>query len=184
MSGVLKTILIPWWLVLLEGILSVILGVWFFTSPFETLIALVSVVGFFWMFGGLMRIISLFVDSTDWVLKLITGAIGIIAGLAVLKHPVLAGIAVPGAAINIAAILGVLFGILTIVLAFNAKSWGLGLLGVVYILLSVFVMKNLGIAITVLPMILGISAIIGGVGAIFHSFEVKKIQDVVGDLKK
>ena len=57
---------VPWWLVLLEGIAAVIIGIFLLTSPGITLFALVQVTGFFWLIGGIFRIVSIFVDSSSW----------------------------------------------------------------------------------------------------------------------
>ncbi len=42
---------IPWWVVLLEGIAAVVIGILLLTAPGITLLALVQVTGFFWLIG-------------------------------------------------------------------------------------------------------------------------------------
>ena len=51
---------VPWWLVLLEGIAAVIIGIFLLASPGITLFALVQITGFFWLIGGIFRIVSIF----------------------------------------------------------------------------------------------------------------------------
>lgn len=55
---------VPWWLVLLEGIAAVIIGIFLLTVPITALLLLVQSLGFFWLTGGIFRIVSIFVDSS------------------------------------------------------------------------------------------------------------------------
>jgi uncharacterized membrane protein HdeD (DUF308 family) len=87
-TEVLPSPSVPWWLDLLEGIAAVIIGIFLLTSPGITLFALVQITGFFWLIGGIFRIVSIFVESSSWGWKLLGGIIGILAGLVVLQHPV------------------------------------------------------------------------------------------------
>ena len=56
---------IPWWLVLLQGIAAVIIGVFLLTAPGITLLFLVQVLGFFWLIGGILGIMSIFIVEHD-----------------------------------------------------------------------------------------------------------------------
>src|SRR5947209_17942141 len=98
---------IPWWLVLLEGIAAVIIGLFLLTSPGITLLFLVQVAGFFWLFGGIL-IVSIFVDSSLWGWKLIGGIIGILAGILVLQHPIWSTLLVPAVYVIILGIQGII----------------------------------------------------------------------------
>ncbi|MBV9454528.1 MAG: hypothetical protein JOZ19_10470 [Rubrobacter sp.] len=44
---------------------------------------LVQVTGFFWLIDGVLRIVSIFVDSSSWGWKLVGGIIGVLAGMPV-----------------------------------------------------------------------------------------------------
>jgi uncharacterized membrane protein HdeD (DUF308 family) len=72
----------PWWLVLLEGIFAAIFGLLLLTAPGATLIFVVRVLGFYLLTEGILRIVSIFVSSSLWGLKL---GIGILAGMVVLN---------------------------------------------------------------------------------------------------
>src|ERR671933_2989018 len=63
-SATLESVSIPWWLVLLEGIAAVIIGLFLVTAPGITLLFLVQVTGFFWLIGGILRVVSIFVDRS------------------------------------------------------------------------------------------------------------------------
>ena len=44
-----------WWLFLLQGIAGVLLGLMLITAPGETLVALVTFLGFYWLITGVRR---------------------------------------------------------------------------------------------------------------------------------
>src|ERR687883_1316728 len=79
-SATAESVSLPWWLVLLEGIAAVIIGIFLLTAPGITLLFLVQVAGFFWLVGGVLRTVSIFVDSSLWGWKLLGGIIGILPG--------------------------------------------------------------------------------------------------------
>jgi uncharacterized membrane protein HdeD (DUF308 family) len=44
--------------------------------------------GFYWLFQGVLSLVQVFVDrSIPWIWSLLTGIVGILAGLFVLRHP-------------------------------------------------------------------------------------------------
>src|SRR5215204_1212180 len=94
-----------WWLFLLQGTAGIILGLMLLTAPGVTLVGLVTFLGFYWLITGVLSLVSMFVNrSVHWIWSLITGVVGILAGLFVLNHPLLAAVTVP-------AILVVILGI-------------------------------------------------------------------------
>ncbi len=85
-----------WWLFLLQGIAGTLLGLMLITYPGASLVALVTFVGFYWLFTGIMALVRIFVDSSvPWIWSLVIGIVGILAGILVLRHPVLAALTVP-----------------------------------------------------------------------------------------
>jgi uncharacterized membrane protein HdeD (DUF308 family) len=78
---------VPWWLVLLEGIAAIILGLLLLTAPQATLLVLVQLLGIYWLVKGIFQIISIFIDSSRWGWKLFAGILGIVAGIIILGHP-------------------------------------------------------------------------------------------------
>ena len=67
----------PWWLVLLEGIFAAIFGFLLLIAPGGTLVFLVQVLGFYLLINGVLRLVSIFVDSSLWGLKPAIGILGI-----------------------------------------------------------------------------------------------------------
>jgi uncharacterized membrane protein HdeD (DUF308 family) len=63
--------------------------------------AITTLLGFYWLFMGVISLVQVFVDrSTPWIWSLLTGIVGILAGLFVLRHfvlrhPLFAALTVP-----------------------------------------------------------------------------------------
>src|SRR5437762_14336776 len=92
-----------WWVFLFQGFAGVMLGLMLVTQPGATIVALTTFLGFYWLITGLLGLVQVFVDrSTPWLWSLLSGIVGIIAGLFVLRHPLVAALTVP----NILVIMG------------------------------------------------------------------------------
>ena len=87
-----------WWIFLLQGMAGVALGLLLITEPGATTMTIVTFLGFYWLIIGLFALVRLFVDqSVRWVWSLLVAIVGILAGLSVIKHPLLAAIGLPTA---------------------------------------------------------------------------------------
>ena len=75
--------IIPWWLVLLEGLASLIIGVYLIASPIATTSNLVRLLGCYWLFLCITTLTTIFMDKSKCTWRAITGMLGILAGLAV-----------------------------------------------------------------------------------------------------
>ena len=166
----------PWWLVLLEGIVAVIVGLFLLTAPGATLFVLIQVLGIFWLVGGIFRTVSIFIDNSLWGWKLIGGVLGILAGIVVLQHPLWSSVLVPAVYVIIFGIQGLISGGVGLVLAFSGGGWGAGILGVLSIVLGIVLLFNVWIGVAVLPFILGAVGIIGGGLAIAIAFVMRSMD--------
>ena len=164
---------IPWWLVLLEGIAAVVIGILLLTSPGITLFALIQVIGFFWLIGGILGIVGIFIDSSLWGWKLVSGILGILAGIVVLQHPVWSSILIPAILVIFLGIQAIISGGAGLVLAFQGGGWGRGILGVLNIILGLVLLFNPLIGVAVLPLMLGSISLIGGLSAIVIAFKMR-----------
>jgi uncharacterized membrane protein HdeD (DUF308 family) len=115
-------IAVPWWLVLLEGIAAVIIGLFLLTAPGITLLFLVQVTGFFWLIGGILRVVSIFVDRSSWGWKLLAGILGILAGLVVLQHPLWSTLLLPAVYVILLGVQGIISGGASLILAFQGED--------------------------------------------------------------
>jgi len=164
---------IPWWLVLIEGVALLILGVLLLMNPVETSVIAVQVLGIYWLIAGIFKIISIFMDSSMWGLKLLAGILGIVAGIIVLNHPVISPLLVGSALVIILGIQGIIMGVVGILQAFRGAGWGAGILGAVSLIFGIILLINLWAFTISLPWAIGILAIVGGIAAIIMAFRVK-----------
>ncbi|MCP4359312.1 MAG: HdeD family acid-resistance protein [Chloroflexi bacterium] len=164
---------IPWWLVLLEGIALLILGLMFLSSPVKTTAIATQVLGIYWLIAGIFKIISIFMDSIMWGLKLFAGILGIIAGIVVLNHPLLSPVLVGSAVVIILGVQGIIMGIVGIVQAFKGAGWGAGILGAVSLLFGILLLANIWVFTISLPWAIGILALVGGIAAIIMAFKLR-----------
>jgi uncharacterized membrane protein HdeD (DUF308 family) len=165
---------LPWWLVLVEGILVAVLGLLLLVAPGASLFFIVQLLGLYLFIAGIFRIIGIFLDSSSWGLKLLGGVVCLIAGLAVLRHPLWSTVGVPAGLVIIVGFLAMLQGAAGLVVAFQGGGWGMGILSVLGILLGLILVINPLIGVATLPFILGIFMLIGGVGAVIQAFRIRR----------
>ncbi len=162
-----------WWVVLLYGILSVILGVFFFTRPGLTMVSVVFTLGIYWLVAGVVGLFDMFQDRTAWGWKLFSSVIGIIAGLLVVSRPLWATLVVPTVYVIIVGVWGMMMGVIMLIAAFKGAGWGAGIMGALGVLLGLFLMWNPLAAALTLPWVLGVFALVGGIINIYMSFKIK-----------
>src|SRR5690242_17039063 len=168
--------LFPWWIILVEGIFALIFGLFLLTAPFATSVFAVTVLGFYWLIRGIFAIIEIFLPgrSIHWGWLLFFGILGILAGLAVLRHPLYATALVGTVLILFLGFDGIVMGIMGIVRAFMGGGWGTGILGVLSVILGAFLLVNVWVATLALPIVLGVCMLIGGIVAIVFAFRVRR----------
>lgn len=164
---------VPWWLVLLQGIALVILGILFVISPGMTTVVVIQFLGIYWLIIGIFSIVSIFVDSSLWGWKLFSGVLGIIAGLIILQHPLWSPVVVGEVLIIILGVEGIIIGVVYLIQAFQGAGWGMGLLGVVSIIIGIVLLANIWAFTIALPLVIGILALVGGVISIIGAFQMK-----------
>jgi uncharacterized membrane protein HdeD (DUF308 family) len=110
-----------WWLVLLEGVAGIILGVLTFRSPDTTALVLVTLIAAWSIITGIFEIATAVrlrkLIPNEWLL-ILSGIVSIIVGALLIAQPSVG-------AISIVWLLGaytLLFGILTLMLAFRLRG--------------------------------------------------------------
>ena len=79
---------VPWWFLLIEGFVAIIVGILLLMNPVKMSVLLVQVLAIYWLIKGIVSIVSLFVDRSAWGWKLFIGIVGIIGGYVLIKHPI------------------------------------------------------------------------------------------------
>jgi uncharacterized membrane protein HdeD (DUF308 family) len=163
----------PWWLVLIQGIVTLILGILFLYYPYGTLFVLVTFLGAYWFVSGIVGLIGLAADRTNWGWKVVFGILGIIAGIAILAYPYYSTIIVPAIFIILIGFWGLIMGFMGLFAAFKGGGWGAGIMGVLLIIFGFLVLLHPMLTVAVLPFILGAFGIIGGIAAIVGAFMLR-----------
>lgn len=166
----------PWWLTLINGILALVIGALLLfgskSTQVQTVLLLVSFLGFYWLFRGIFDIVYLFVDHSAWGWKLFTGIIGIVAGGYILAYPIASALVLPKIFVLVLGIWGLMEGIVLLIMAFQGGGWAAGILGVLGILFGVALIANytspgMGLAMVWSAAVLGV---IGGIVLIVQAF--------------
>ena len=160
----------PWWLVLIEGIFAVIIGISLISAPAMTIAIIVQVLGLYWLLGGILAIVSIFINQSHWGWKLVAGLLGILAGVLVLRHPLWSTILVPATLVLVIGIGGIFIGLIDLVRAFKGAGWGTGALGGLSLILGVVLLIQPVQAAFASATVVGILAIVGGIVAIIMAF--------------
>lgn len=169
---------VPWWATLLQGIFALIIGLLLLANPLATTIVLVQFLGIYWLVSGIFSLIGMFIDSSMWGWKLFSGIIGIMAGISILNHPMWSTLLVPTVFVIFMGVNGVIMGIVGLVAAFKGGGTSAGVLGALSLLLGFLLLGSPYIAALALPWVYGIFSVVGGIAAIFSSFQQKKTEEL------
>ena len=165
---------LPWWLVLVEGIVVALFGLILLVEPGASLVFLVWLLGIYLLIAGISRIVGIFLDSSSWGWKLAAGILCLIAGLAVLSNPLWSTTLASTWLVILVGFLAMLQGAAGLIVALQGGGWGMGALSVVGILFGLFLVINPLIGVGALTLIFAIIMLIGGVGAVFQAFRMRR----------
>lgn len=166
-----------WLKLLLLGALSVVFGVIVLGAPVVASFAITTLAGFMLLIGGGVQVIGGFTveGMGHKILAIIMGLIMVFLGWSFLKNP-LEGI------LTLATVVMILFaagGIARIILSFQMRGtqffWPTLISGALSLVLAGYVFANasVGLALSLLGILLGIEMLFNGFGLIFAAFFVK-----------
>jgi uncharacterized membrane protein HdeD (DUF308 family) len=170
------TSLLPWWLVLLWGLLSLIVGILFLTTPGMTMLILITFMGAYWLVGGFFTLGSLAVDKTNMGLKIFLAVVNILAGIIILLYPLFSTIFILSFFAIFIGFWGLFIGAVHLFHAFKTKDGGNGLLGLISMIFGLIILIFPFFAAELIPLIIGVFAVAGGIAAIIAAFQVKKVS--------
>jgi uncharacterized membrane protein HdeD (DUF308 family) len=99
--------------------------------------------------------------------------ISILAGIVILRYPLISALTIPTLIILLLGIQGVIVGIIALIMAFKGGGWGTGILGAISIIFGLILMANFtapGMVVT-LVWVAAIFAIIGGISQLVVAFQ-------------
>jgi uncharacterized membrane protein HdeD (DUF308 family) len=144
------------------------------TEPGATMVALTTVLGFYWLIVGVLALVQVFVDrSTPWMWSLLSGIVGILAGLFVLRHPLIAALTVPTILVIILGVQGLVMGVIEIIGGFQGGGVGSFILGVVNVLVGLLLLGSPVAAALAVPLVFGVLLLIQGVASIVLALRVR-----------
>jgi uncharacterized membrane protein HdeD (DUF308 family) len=163
-----------WWVFLLQGVAGILLGLMLITDPGATLVVVVTFLGFYWLFTGIMALVRVFVDrSVPWFWSLLIGIIGILAGLVVLRHPLFAALTVPAVIVVVLGIEALIMGVLDIIGGFSGGGLGSFFLGVINLVIGLLLLASPLTAALAVPLVFGVLLLIQGVALIILAFRIR-----------
>jgi uncharacterized membrane protein HdeD (DUF308 family) len=163
----------PWWLVVLEGIVAIIVGIFLLYSPGVTTIVLLRILAIFWVLGGIISIIGVLFNREDWFWKLLSGILSIIAGALVLMYPILSPFVVLGLFVIIIGVWAVISGAIKIAWGLKGGGWGVGILGILTLLLGLLLLSDPMAGTLAIPWLYGLFLVAGGFGALIVGFKMR-----------
>lgn len=170
-----------WWITLVQGIAALIIGILLFTNPLSTLFTIVILLGVFWLIGGIFDIIGAFTrrnGDKSWWWSIISGIIGIIAGLFLLGNPYASIVALPVTIGILIGILAIASGAINIFKAIRLRNEIKGegwiiVWGVISIVLGFWILSTPLLSGASLVWVAAIAAVVGGIAMIFFSFRLR-----------
>src|SRR5262249_38800683 len=78
-----------WWMIVIWGIASVLVGLWLFAQPVASAITLLTVLALVWLIGGVVDIVGDVIHrTTNWGWRVGAGVFNVVVALFVLGNPV------------------------------------------------------------------------------------------------
>jgi uncharacterized membrane protein HdeD (DUF308 family) len=159
-----------WGLALIQGIAAVLLGLLLVSSPEATAFVLAQFFAFYLLITGAVEMVSIFTDVRMWGWKLVSGILGVCAGLVVLRHPVAATILIPTIMVIVVGLLAVGMGCIGVIKGLSNGGLGSAILSVLTALLGLSLLASPMLTAYWLPELLGILAIVGGISGITGAY--------------
>jgi len=164
-----------WWLLLLVGLLSVVVGVIFLFKPGGSLATLAVIAGIFLLVDGIAELASSFMRSTaNRGMVALLGVITAIVGVLLIRHPI-------GGVTAVALLIGlwlIAIGVIRFVTAFEEyehRVWH-ALAGVLELIAGIVIVANPNIGYATLAILVGIGFILNGIGLTALGWGMREVR--------
>jgi uncharacterized membrane protein HdeD (DUF308 family) len=167
-----------WWMFLIRGLLALAVGIIAAVDPGATLAAIVLLLGSFFIVDGLFAAVKAFGimrSDRSWWLLLLSGVVGIVAGVAVFAWPGLTALTL-GYLIGFWAIFT---GVSEIAVAISLRraihnEWLYVLFGVISVAFGFFVVLAPGLGLAYLTLMIAIYGFLAGFSLIAAAFRLRR----------
>jgi Uncharacterized conserved protein len=164
---------VPWWVVLLEGIIAILLGLFLLYRPAATTVFLIQILGIFWLAEGILSVVGALIFSGNRIWKLLSGILSIIAGALILMYPIYSPLIVLTLFILFIGVWVIIDGVVKVILALKGGGWGIGIIGILTIILGLLLLTNSLVGVLFLPWIFGFFLILGGIGSLIWGLRMR-----------
>lgn len=171
-----------WWIMLIQGITTVILGLMLFGQPGKTLLVLTTLVGTFWLINGILDVAAGIMGRTEnsRIWTILGGVVTVLASLIVLNKPFLAYAVTTSFLTYLIAFAIIINGVLQIFAGrvsadSMGREWSLGslIIGVLYVIGGIFLLGHQGLTAVMLLSFIAAWALITGLTQIVFAFRIK-----------
>jgi uncharacterized membrane protein HdeD (DUF308 family) len=163
-----------WWVYLLQGIAGIFLGLMLITAPGTTLVSLVTFLGFFFLISGVLSLVQMFVDrSVPWIWSLLIGISGVVSGVLLVRHPLVAALTLPTIIVIVFGIEGLVMGVLEIIGGFSGGGIASFIRGAINLLIGLLLLSSPMTAALAVPLVFGLFLLLEGVALIVLAFRVR-----------
>ncbi|MBN1690714.1 MAG: DUF308 domain-containing protein [Dehalococcoidia bacterium] len=177
----LETMVKSWWLISLRGLIALVLGiVLLILDPLVAAELLILFIGIYALLDGIFALIVGIINrpphrNRAWLIT--EGIIGILAGIAILAAPLLAGIVI----IYLIAFWALLTGILELVFSiaewkYIPGAWMILITGIVSVLLGGLILANVVAGTVLLVVIVSVYLVIFGLLLMLLGFSLKNLD--------
>lgn len=174
------------WILLIQGIATLILGLLLFGQPGKTLLVLTTLVGAFWLVNGILDIVAGIMGRTEtsrlWTI--IAGTITALAGLIVLNQPLLASIVSTSVLTFIIAAAIIINGVVQMFAGRLSadgveREWSIGslIIGILYVLGGGVLLSHPALTAITLLNLVAVWALITGMAQIVFAFRIRNAID-------
>ncbi|HYM44739.1 MAG TPA: DUF308 domain-containing protein [Solirubrobacteraceae bacterium] len=164
-----------WWLGLVVGIVSIVGGIVVIAYPGPTLTVIALLVGIELLIGGIFLIVAAFGEPAgSRAAGVLAGALAVIAGVIVLRHPS-ESVLVVALAVGIYLILAGVLRLVGAVEASEGRGW-LVLAALVDLALGIVIVSWPKFGITTLAIVLGIVLIVRGLALVVIAFVLRALE--------
>lgn len=159
-----------WRMVVLQGILTLAVGMLIILHPQRTLVVLLQILGVFWVIeGGLLVIAAAFghIYEIRWGALLGRGILSILAGVVILSYPLVSATITVSLLASILGLLAIVFGLMEIITALGIREtfsskWSLMAGGILSGLVGIFLLAQPVLSAAVMMSLVGFLTIAAG----------------------
>ena len=174
-----------WKMVVVQGILTLAVGVFIIVHPQRTIVALLHILGVFWVLeGGLLVIAAAFghIYEIRWGALLGRGLLSILAGVVILSHPLVSAAITLSRLASILGLLALVFGLMEIITAMGIREtfsskWSLMVGGILSGLVGVFLLVHPVLSAAVMMSLVGFLTIAAGLVRMVLALRLRVLKE-------